>query len=359
MRVAEFRNGGYYIGKTGENATMTVPIPVGRWLQEYPGCQVHLAYKRPDRQDFYPVAVEIVGGNALWTVSETDVEVRGEGVAELQMVRGEQVEKSITYKIMIEQAAVVGATPSDPVKDYFLRMINAAEKITAMTAEATTLEPGAEATAEYDHETGIMSFGIPSGHDGTDGHDGVDGTDGVSPSVTVQEIPGGHTVNIADKDHPSGQTFEVADGVDGADGTDGVDGVSPSVSVQDITGGHRVTITDKDHPSGQSFDVLDGESGNLIDDTVTSAEKTWSSNKVNSQLSTINQAIVTLPTSETGSEWANKEELNTELVGQFVGEVDRMFSTGLPQESTMGRVITQLALGNGLLNDLYLGMEVS
>lgn len=73
----------------------------------------------------------------------------------------------------------------------------------------------------------------------------------------------------------------------------------------------------------------------------------------------LNQAIGVLPASETGSEWANKEELNTELVGQFVGEVDRMFSTGLPQESTMGRVITQLALGNGLLNDLYLGMEVS
>ena len=51
--------------------------------------------------------------------------------------------------------------------------------------------------------------------------------------------------------------------------------------------------------------------------------------------------------------------MHTELVDQFVGEVDRMFSTGLPQESTMGRVITQLALGNGLLNDLYIGMEES
>lgn len=81
--------------------------------------------------------------------------------------------------------------------------------------------------------------------------------------------------------------------------------------------------------------------------------------QVGTTLVSLNQAIGTLPTSETGSEWANKEELNTELVGQFVGEVDRMFSTGLPQESTMGRVITQLALGNGLLNDLYLGMEVS
>lgn len=97
----------------------------------------------------------------------------------------------------------------------------------------------------------------------------------------------------------------------------------------------------------------------IISDAETSTSKVWSSGKVNTELSSINQAIGTLPTSETGAEWANKEELNTELVDQFVSEVDRMFSIGLPQESTMGRVITQLALGNGLLNDLYLGMEVS
>lgn len=42
---------------------------------------------------------------------------------------------------------------------------------------------------------------------------------------------------------------------------DGEDGVSPTVTITTITGGHRVTITDKDHPTGQSFDVMDGEDG--------------------------------------------------------------------------------------------------
>lgn len=51
-------------------------------------------------------------------------------------------------------------------------------------------------------------------------------------------------------------TFTVTNG---RDGTDGTDGVSPGVTITDITGGHRVTITDKDHPTGQSFDVMDGE----------------------------------------------------------------------------------------------------
>lgn len=54
--------------------------------------------------------------------------------------------------------------------------------------------------------------------------------------------------------------------------TNGADGVSPTVTVETITDGHRVTITDKDHPTGQSFDVMDGASdaGNVsYDETAT------------------------------------------------------------------------------------------
>ena len=81
---------------------------------------------------------------------------------------------------------------------------------------------------------------------------GDPGADGVSPEVTITDITGGHTVKITDKDHPTGQTFNIMDGQDG---------VSPTVTVTDITGGHRVTITDKDHPTGQTFNVMDGQDG--------------------------------------------------------------------------------------------------
>lgn len=94
--------------------------------------------------------------------------------------------------------------------------------------------------------------------------DGEDGEDGVSPSVTITEVSGGHTVKITDKDHPLGQTFTIADGVngtDGTDGTDGEDGYSPVVSISEIPGGHSVTITDLDHPEGQTFEVMDGQGG--------------------------------------------------------------------------------------------------
>lgn len=50
--------------------------------------------------------------------------------------------------------------------------------------------------------------------------------------------------------------------------TNGSDGVSPEVTIASISGGHRVTITDKDHPSGQSFDVIDGSgAGDMVSTT--------------------------------------------------------------------------------------------
>ena len=89
-----------------------------------------------------------------------------------------------------------------------------------------------------------------------------DGEDGVSPTITVEEITGGHRVTITSKAHPEGQTFDVLDGEDGEDGspgTPGAPGVSPTVTVENITGGHRITITDA--TGTETFDVMDGEDG--------------------------------------------------------------------------------------------------
>lgn len=117
-----------------------------------------------------------------------------------------------------------------------------------------------------------------NGKDGTDGKDGLDGktpqiqinssnahwewrysgasewTDlGVvaSGAVGPQGIPG----------------VSGASGAPGAKGADGEDGFSPAVTLSAITnpshpnGGTRVTITDKDHPTGQNFDIFNGNDG--------------------------------------------------------------------------------------------------
>lgn len=119
--------------------------------------------------------------------------------------------------------------------------------------------------------------------------DVIDGEDAFVPAVTITSITGGHTVKITDKNHPSGQTFNVMDG------SDGDDGVSPQVTITAITGGHQVKITDAEHAIGQTFDVMDGEDGEApIDDTTPAANKVYSSQKVNSEVTSLNQAIYDL-----------------------------------------------------------------
>ena len=84
------------------------------------------------------------------------------------------------------------------------------------------------------------------------------GQDGVSPTVTISATATGHKVKITDRDHPSGQEFDVDNG---EDGDPGQDGVSPAITITQTSTGHKVKITDRDHPSGQEFNVDDGEDG--------------------------------------------------------------------------------------------------
>lgn len=92
-------------------------------------------------------------------------------------------------------------------------------------------EPGA---------TGATGPQGPRGETGPAGPAGADGAQG----------PRGETGAAG----PKGDT-----GATGPQGPAGADGFSPSISVQDIDGGHRVTITDKD--GEKPFDVMDGKDG--------------------------------------------------------------------------------------------------
>lgn len=88
-----------------------------------------------------------------------------------------------------------------------------ADAITGLTAMATTLPDGSSATASYNPETGVMSFGIPKGKDGTNG---IDGDDGYSPTASVSKSGKVATITITDKNGTT--SAQVSDGEDGATG---------------------------------------------------------------------------------------------------------------------------------------------
>jgi len=94
---------------------------------------------------------------------------------------------------------------------------------------------------------------------------------------SIEDIAGGHRVTFEWEDKNGQKQTSVMDVMNGAKGDDGAAGaqgekgdtgeagVSPTVTITTIEGGHRVTITDKDHPSGQSFDVMDGKGSGTVD----------------------------------------------------------------------------------------------
>ena len=90
---------------------------------------------------------------------------------------------------------------------------------------------------EITDANGTKIFNVMNGTNGINGSDGKDGKDGYTPVKGVDYF----------------------DGSDGTNGTNGVDGVSPTLSVEEITGGHKVNITDVN--GTQSFNVMDGQDG--------------------------------------------------------------------------------------------------
>ena len=98
-----------------------------------------------------------------------------------------------------ETAATNAGQSKTAAEDAAGRAEAAIESYDEMTAEAETLTPGSDATAEIDR-TGdhpVLKLGIPEGQQGDPG---------TSPTVTVTDITGGHKVTITDDqgDHEPG-----------------------------------------------------------------------------------------------------------------------------------------------------------
>lgn len=98
---------------------------------------------------------------------------------------------------------------------------------------------------------------------GVDYFDGKDGKDGYSPTISITDITGGHKVTVTNED--GSNSFNVMDGepftyddftVEQLENLKGVDGISPTVTITEATGRHTVSFTDKN--GVQSFVVKDG-----------------------------------------------------------------------------------------------------
>lgn len=247
------------LGWDGENNWRPIAFDCADLLTGHPDAVVTLWLLPKGETQAFPVALERDGNTVTWTPLNEEMTAE-HGQLQIVVQDGTDVGKSKVIDYTVRDSLVGGA-------DHPAETPSWAVQVVADVTDAASHYPRIgdngnwfvwDITAGEWVDTGVAAGGGGSG-----------GEDGFSPAVTITAITGGHRVTITDKDHPSGQTFDVMDGEEGAPGrpgAPGTPGTSPSVSVATITGGHRVTITDAAHPQGQSIDVMDGSDYVLTQD---------------------------------------------------------------------------------------------
>ena len=180
---------------------------------------------------------------------------------------------------------------------------------------------GASETSSIDVKNGDPGKdgedGLPGrdGVDGKDGKNGMNGKDGYSPTLRVEDVSGGHKVTVTDIDGSS--SFIIKDGepftydkftTDQLESLKGADGVSPTVSITEATGMHTVSFTDKE--GVKSFVVKDGSALDV--------ENYYTKDEINSALTekANNSDIPTVPTNI--SELTNDENYIKNTVDNLI-----------------------------------------
>lgn len=180
------------IGRRGENLASRVH------LAEVPadGQAVTVFIKRNGDSVAYPASqVEVTDAEIIWTVTSVDTDKQGRGQVQYRFHDAEtgEVIKTEIYGFVVGLAidAEVSPTP-DPYETWLdsltdlagqvqtdaRRAEDAVAEIQGITADATTLPAGSEATASYDD--GKLTFGIPAGPQGERGATGAQGETGAT-----------------------------------------------------------------------------------------------------------------------------------------------------------------------------------
>ena len=185
------------IGRRGTYDTMQIAFDLSYLVESYGNGVAVLAVKRSQDESAYPAVITQEDNTLTWTVSETDTAYVGAGECQLMWYVDGGLAKTIIYQMVVmrdilqtaeeppegyqtwvdtlvaegaktlknaqdaAQSASEAKVSEDNAEESAQRAEEAAELLTNVSATATTLEPGQEATAEYNE--GVFEFGIPKG----------------------------------------------------------------------------------------------------------------------------------------------------------------------------------------------------
>lgn len=181
------------LGRQTENGVTVISIDVQSWLDQWPGMETVIMATRPGENAAYPAATHMNESSIVWTVNGADTAIAGRGTAEiLGLVNGVRKLSQIVRTRIKASTVATTMEPPDGAQPWVDKVINAADEIKNMTAQAETLQPGDAATAYY--ADGKLTLGIPRGLPGEPGargdkgDPGPKGDPGSDASVTAENI---------------------------------------------------------------------------------------------------------------------------------------------------------------------------
>ncbi len=236
-RLDDLKKAVISIGKVAENEYTRVQIDAGDLYAEYPHAAASLTVQPPAGEAF-PAVVTREGNLVIWDVPESALAEEGEGELQLTFAAGDVKVKSEICRMRVCRSIVGTGEAPDPLEDFL------AEAGAALTAIPETID----AALEEAKESG--EFDGPAGPQGEKGDTGATGPQG-----------------------PKGDKGDT--GATGPQGPKGDKGDTGATGPQGPKG-------DKGDP---------GTGADVIDDTETSLEKTWSSSKVDGELSDVLGAL--------------------------------------------------------------------
>lgn len=119
------------IGVAGENSFRTITFDASKWGADYPDATYTVVYRRSDGY-LYPVLVNASADAIVWSPSETDTAVSGNGQLEVRLLDGETIGKTIIMQTYVAPSLSGDESePSTPAPDWVNDVVADADRAEA------------------------------------------------------------------------------------------------------------------------------------------------------------------------------------------------------------------------------------
>lgn len=109
------------LGRQRDNAVRRILFDVSSWLAEYPDGRI-TASAKPLGGEVYPVALEMEGGMAVWSITDADTAKAGRGSIQLILLgpEGERLHSAIGYTLTLPSLdSAAGGEPPQSVAPWY------------------------------------------------------------------------------------------------------------------------------------------------------------------------------------------------------------------------------------------------